>query len=398
MRNLLFVIITILLVSCDKNVDNIKTPLIVNSKLTGDLQSGAIELFKQSVLTEDAYKNVIISPLSIQYAIGMAANGASGVTLDELMKVLGAPSEQLKDVNANLKAITSNIIGESKNYKIGISNAVFFDASKFQMNDNYKGVLTDAYQSKLQQLNFKEVDNSLKEINSWVSEKTNGRIPKVLDNIQDDEFMFLINALYMKATWDQPFDDRATYAAEFKDSKNAVHPMQLMNQRADIAYYKSDAEKTIVMPMAGGKLEAVFILPEQLGVIDYISQMSTAGVTKMTENAVKRDLMIGLPKMELLMKYDLKNILQDMNIKTAFGEQADFTKMGTATNQIILTRALHDVFMKMDESGMEGAAVTTIGVGVTSLPEYVGFDRPFVMLVYEKATGAYLFMGKVEKP
>ncbi|MFZ1357642.1 MAG: serpin family protein, partial [Saprospiraceae bacterium] len=96
MRNLLFLLFAIILVSCDKNVDNIKTPLIVNSKLTGDLQSGAIELFKQSVLTEDADKNVIISPLSIQYAIGMSANGASGVTLDELMKVLGAPSEQLK--------------------------------------------------------------------------------------------------------------------------------------------------------------------------------------------------------------------------------------------------------------------------------------------------------------
>ncbi len=92
MRNLLFLLFAIILVSCDKNVDNIKTPLIVNSKLTGDLQSGAIELFKQSVLTEDADKNVIISSLSIQYAIGMSANGAYGVTLHELMKVLGAPS------------------------------------------------------------------------------------------------------------------------------------------------------------------------------------------------------------------------------------------------------------------------------------------------------------------
>ncbi|MBK7604815.1 MAG: hypothetical protein IPI15_14805 [Saprospiraceae bacterium] len=99
---------------------------------------------------------------------------------------------------------------------------------------------------------------------------------------------------------------------------------------------------------------------------------------------MKRDLMIGLPKMELLMKYDLKKYSSGYEYQNSLRRTSDFTKMGTATNQIILTRAFHDVFMKMDESGMEGAAVTTYWSRVTSLPEYVGFDRPFVMLVYEK--------------
>ena len=109
-------------------------------------------------------------------------------------------------------------------------------------------------------------------------------------------------------------------------------------------------------------------------------------------------MIIGLPKLELLLNYDLKEILKDMGVTTAFSDNADFTKMGTASNNILLTRAIHDVFMKMDEKGIEGVAVTTIGVGVTSMPEYVGFEKPFVMAVYDKTTGTYLFLGKIEKP
>jgi serine protease inhibitor len=98
------------------------------------------------------------------------------------------------------------------------------------------------------------------------------------------------------------------------------------------------------------------------------------------------------------MHYDLKNILQKMGITDPFNERAKFETMGTASGKILLTRAIHDVFMKVDEKGMEGAAVTTIGVGTTSMPPSIYFDRPYMMVVRDRATGTYLFMGKIEDP
>lgn len=387
------------MIACGKKEEPIIiTPGVVDAKLTEGLQTGAVDLFKQAVRTEDAAKNVVISPLGIQYAVGMAANGASGATLDEMMKLFGTTSDQLKNVNSNLKGLKTNLIGSSKDYTLGISNGIFFDPFKYQMAAQYKANLTEAYNPKFQELNFAQEDASLKTINDWVATSTEQRIKKVLENIQENEFMFLINALYMKATWVNPFAPEATFEVDFTDSKSETHRVQLMNQRKDIAYYKTEDEKAIVMPLGEGKLEAIFILPQKSNVIDYIGQLDNGKLKKMIANAVAQDLMIGLPKTEMLLNYDLKQIMKDMGIETAFSDSADFTKMGTASNKILLTRALHDVFLKMDEKGIEGAAVTTIGVGVTSMPEYVGFDKPFVMVVYDKTTGTYVFMGKIEKP
>ena len=394
--------IAVSVISCNTAKDNIDlnpgTPSKFDGKLTEGLQNGAVEIFKQAVKTEASDKNVIISPLSVQYAVGMAANGASGNTLEEMMKLFGTSSDKLKEVNSNLKAIKEKIVAAGKDYTVGIANGVFFDGSKYQMAGNFENILMNDYSAKLQQLNFNKTDESLKAINGWVAANTEQRIQKVLEEIQDNEFMFLINALYMKASWDKPFETEGTRNVTFKDSKDAAHSISLMTQRSDISYYKTEEEKAIVMPLSGDKLEALFILPQKLNVIDYIGTLSTTGVQKMITNAAKQDLMIGVPKTELTLKYDLKPILQDLGVKTAFSEAADFTKMGVASNTILLTRALHDVFFKMDEKGIEGAAVTTIGVGVTSLPEYVEFSKPFVMIIKDKETGAYLFMGKVEKP
>jgi len=398
---ILFLAITMSFVACESAKDALKDPItpgIVNGKLTGGLQSGAVELFKQSVRTVPSDQNVIISPLSIQYAFGMAANGASGQTLDEIMRVMGATPDQLKDVNSNLKGLKEALAGSSKDYNLGLANGVFYDISKFQMSSSYESTLNDVYQARLQQLNFNDVERSVESINAWVASNTEQRIRKVLDGIQDNEFMFLINALYMKASWDKPFPVETTFDSKFKTSDESERNIQLMNQRDYISYYGSDDEKAIVMPLSGGKLEALFVLPGKLNVISYINTLSKDHIEKMYANAVAKDLMLGLPKTELLLKYDLKAIMQDMGIRTPFSDAADFTKMGVADGKIVLTRALHDVFMKMDEKGIEGAAVTTIGVGTTSMPEYVGFGRPFVMIVRDKATGAYLFMGKIEDP
>lgn len=394
--------IAVSLISCSTAKDNVElTPEVpgkYDGKLTQGLQSGAVDIFKQSVKTEASDKNIIISPLSIQYAVGMAANGASGATLDEMMKLFGTGSDKLNEVNSNLKALTGKIIGKGKNYTVGISNGVFYDASKYQMAGAYENILLKDYSAKLQQLNFNKTDESLKTINGWVADKTEQKIQKVLDGIQDNEFMFLINALYLKASWDQPFEAEATRNIDFTNSNGLTHVISLMNQRSDISYFKTDDEKAIVLPLSENRLEAVFILPQKLNVLDYINSLNDEQIKKIYSNTKKQDLMIGLPKTELTLKYDLKPILEDLGISTAFSNAADFTKMGVATNKILLTRALHDVFFKMDEKGIEGAAVTTIGVGVTSLPEYVEFNKPFVMVIRDKETGTYLFMGKVEKP
>lgn len=389
------------LASCQTSKDIIPSATkegIYNKEMTKDLQDGAVDLFKQTVKMGAPNKNIVISPLSIQYAFGMAASGAKGETQDQILKILGGSPGHLKDINSNLMSIQTKIASQDKDYYLTVSNGLFYDDTKFDMSGSYSKAVKDMYQAKIKKLDFKNVNESVKTINDWVAENTQQRISKVIDNIQSEEFMFLINALYMKASWDQPFEPTLTQNSKFTTSNKVEKEVPMMRQRANIAYLSNDDVKAIVMPMGGGKLEALFVMPLRTDVYNYTSAITSSGLDKMYAEAQVRDIEIGLPKVEMKQHYDLKDILSKMGVTLPFSKRADFTAMGTATGNILLTRALHDVFMKMDEKGMEGAGVTTIGVGTTSMPEYVGFDHPYLMIVRDKATGTYLFMGKVEDP
>jgi serine protease inhibitor len=189
-----------------------------------------------------------------------------------------------------------------------------------------------------------------------------------------------------------------THDSKFTTSTKVEKEVPMMSQRGNIASYTTDDESAIVMPMSNGRLEALFIMPNKTDIYNYVSSITASKIDRMYNEAKVGDIQISLPKVEMKMHYDLKNILQKMGITDPFNERAKFETMGTASGKILLTRAIHDVFMKVDEKGMEGAAVTTIGVGTTSMPPSIYFDRPYMMVVRDRATGTYLFMGKIEDP
>ena len=389
------------LTSCQTNKEIIPakpSDQVYNKEKSKGLQEGSIDVFKMTVRSEEPNKNVIISPLSIQYAFGMAANGASGETKEQILKLMGSNAGTLGDINNNLKAIQDKISGQDKDYSVSVSNGIFYDGSKFSISDTYEKVVKDMYRVSIKKLDFNKVDQSVKTINDWVSANTQQRITKVLDNINQEEFMFLINTLYMKAGWDKPFVPEMTHDSKFTTSTKVEKEVPMMSQRGNIASYTTDDESAIVMPMSNGRLEALFIMPNKTDIYNYVSSITASKIDRMYNEAKVGDIQISLPKVEMKMHYDLKNILQKMGITDPFNERAKFETMGTASGKILLTRAIHDVFMKVDEKGMEGAAVTTIGVGTTSMPPSIYFDRPYMMVVRDRATGTYLFMGKIEDP
>lgn len=386
--------------STKENLDDNKPPVTIDGRTIEGLQLGAVDIFRQFVHSSPEDDNVIISPLSIQYAFGMAANGASGSTLDEIMRLVRAPASDLQQVNTALKDIMHNIAADDKDYTVSVSNGVFYDPNKFRFNGTYEKSLLDQYNAELLQSDFDDRGATVKAVNKWASDHTRQRIQKVLDDVNEGEFMFLLNALYMKASWDKGFAAELTAKQNFTTSKSLQNQVDMMTRHEPAILHRSDDEVAVVIPMGNGRLEALFILPKHEGITAYIDQLSRDKIEKLYGKGEVTDMYLKLPKTELLLHYDLKRVLVDMGIVLPFSSTADFTKMGSASGRINLSRAMHDVFMKMDEKGMEGAAVTTIGVETTSAPsaEEVSFDRPFVMIVRDKDSGNYLFMGKIENP
>ena len=400
----IFLFSLLTLISCSKSVlvDKPGQPVSagkISHENTQALQQGAIDLFRQSNKQAGSNSNVIISPLSIQYAIGMADNGARGKTLAQLMSVNGQTGADLEGLNEQLAYLYNQLIRTKAGLKMSIANGVFYDGNKFTIKDSYFESLDKFFAAEKSKLDFNDKEKSLSVINGWVSNKTNGRIEKVLNDITPDEFLFLINAIYMKADWDKPFPAELTRDMDFTAADGTVHRTPFISNRLTTGYTRSDEAATIAMSMGNGTLEALFIRPEKREINDFIATVfDQQFIDRQAENARQSDIMLYIPKFKIKQHFDLRAILQRMGISEPFTDHADLSGIGGNPGEVYLTRALHDVFMQLDEKGIEGAAVTTIGVGTTSAPPTVSFDTPFLLVIYDKETKTNIFIGKVANP
>jgi len=122
--------------------------------------------------------------------------------------------------------------------------------------------------------------------------------------------------------------------------------------------------------------------------------------TKLVSDQLQESrLLLKLPKFEVKYKRELSTDLKAMGMPRAFDmNNAQFQKVGNAGGNIYLTRVIHDTFLKIDEKGAEGAAVTTVGFGVESVPPTIIFDRPFLLVLRHVETGIPIFIGKISDP
>jgi serpin B len=157
----------------------------------------ALELFQRSV--EDAEKeNMLISPLSVMLALSMTANGATGETKAQMEEVLGL---SVKELNEYLYSYIHSLPSDDK-AKFGVANSIWFRdglevlPSFLQKNADYYGAA--AYQSAFD-------DATVKDINNWVEENTDGLIEKMLDSIDASTVMYLINTVLFDAKWQKEY-------------------------------------------------------------------------------------------------------------------------------------------------------------------------------------------------
>ena len=132
----------------------------------------------------------------------------------------------------------------------------------------------------------------------------------------------------------------------------------------------------------------------------FIAELSANQFQQITQGLRPGRILLSMPKFEVTYKALLNTPLKQLGIEQAFDpNRADFSRLGDAAQgNLFLTKVLHKTFLKIDEKGAEGAAVTSIGVGVTSLPPVLFFDRPFLFVLREQATRSIVFVGKLENP
>lgn len=357
----------------------------------------AVSLFQAST-SESKNQNVLISPVSIQLALAMTANGADGQTRDEMEALLGG-GFSLAELNEYLYAYTSGLPSGDK-AKLQIANSIWFrdDESRLtverdflQTNANYYGA--QAYKAPFD-------SKTLADINGWVKAHTDGMIDRILDEIREDAVMYLINALVFDAQWSQVYPKEAIHDGTFTNLSGENRTVEMMHSE-EHRYLDDGKAVGFVKDYAGGSYSFAALLPrEDVDIYDYIAGLTAEDLLHTLESAETGLVIAAMPKFTCEYTLHMQDLLADLGMPSAFSSgQADFSKMASSSRgNLYISDVLHKTFLSVDELGTKAGAVTKVEMsdGGAPMPNtVVTLDRPFVYMILDNATSLPIFIGVV---
>ena len=365
-------------------------------------------------------KSFIYSPLSITYVLGMVNDAATGETEKELEQTLGFHEGGIKAVNEYCKKLIDGLPKVDERVKLNIANAIFLNKN-YTLKSQFGQDMQTYYDAKAEALDFSS-PQTLSLINSWCSDKTNGMIPTILDEVNPNMMSYLLNAIYFKADWASKFDQNNTREETFA-KENGSTELPMMHQNVLIQYLNNDIFSAVKIPYGSGLWNMMVLLPEEgkttddvinhfatcglSGVEGLICQITEDNIATMKKNYFSPyEVDLKLPRFETSSDTDklgieggLVGLMKNMGINLAFDSYfAEIPNMCEVPVYIAMMRQKAKI--KVNEEGSEAAAVTVAGmIEMSAMPmEYpkatFHANRPFVYVIQEASSGVILFVGK----
>ena len=402
MKKIYSILLAISLLSCTsenspnlpaKDAKPIQMSAAMEKKVTQDNDFG-LDLLKNTIVISEE-SNVMVSPLSVSIALGMVWNGAKGQTQTEIGNTLKMKDLTSKELNEYYKTMQSSLLTIDPSTKLSIANAIWYREG-FEVKSDFLKINSDNFNAYVKELDFSK-PWALDTINNWCSKSTKGLIPKILDEIPRDEVMYLMNAVYFKGIWRDQFDKSKTISANFTNDLGKDIKVNMMTKNNTFAYNSDDFAQYIDLPYGNKAFSMTIILPNKtLTVNDILSRLTAQNLKSTLKEMSEQKVDLKLPRFKIENSFKLNDPLISMGMPLAFNEYlANLT--GIADKKLFISEVIHKTYITVDEEGTEAAAVTSIGVGVTSMPQYIDFNvnKPFLFFIREKSTGIILFMGKV---
>lgn len=362
------------------------------SSQNADVTDFAIRLFKAS---NENGKNTLISPLSVLCALAMTANGAEEETLAQMEEVLGMTTDEL---NLYLYSYMKNLPQGDK-YKLSLANSIWFtEDERFTVNQDFLQTNADYYGADIYKAPFDK--QTLKDINNWVKQNTDGMIPEILDQIPPEAIMYLVNALAFEAEWSEIYEKHQIKDGEFTKEDGTKQDVKFM-YGSEGTYFEDEKATGFMKRYKGGKYAFVAMLPnEGVSVSEYIASLDGESLNALLANPQYATVRTSIPKFETEYKVEMSDILQDMGMTEAFDMyDADFEGLGTSTGgNIYISRVLHKTFISVGEKGTKAGAATIVemndgAAAEPTEPKEVYLDRPFVYMLVDCENNIPFFIG-----
>ncbi|TLU97922.1 serpin family protein [Dyadobacter luticola] len=391
-----------LLLGCtdDKNPspDLIVNPVTIPANIADGTTSFAFNFLHNLQQTQPAQDNLFVSPLSLHIALGMLLNGSERETADEILKTLEMQGVSVADLNNAYKTLVNDLPVADSRVSLGLANSMWY-RSGFQVENNFQNILRDSFNSDITGLIF---DNAAKDkINQWASDKTNGKIKKVLDEIDENKVMFLLNALYFKGDWKSQFDSKQTVEMPFNLEGGGTKSVKMMNVKSTFPATFNNTFSAVKLPYSSGQFSMTLLIPYGQNTIDgVLAEMTASKWREVSAEMRDRNVKVGLPRFKLDYSAKLNATLEKMGINKIFSSSAQLGKINK-NEHLVVDFVKQDAYLGIDEQGTEAAAVTSIGIDVTSVsPDENRYicDRPFGLIITENTSNTILFMGRIKNP
>ena len=401
---LVFLISVITVSSCEQSDPIEKEPkkIVLHKKSAEILEADkafGFELFREINSLSDE-ENIMISPLSVSYALGMTYNGAAGTTLEAFDEVLHFEGLTTEEVNESYKDLMDQLVHLDDQVEFSIANSIWYRLG-FQVLAEFIQTNQDYFNAAVKEIDFSDPE-TVNVINQWIENNTNGKIKDMLDFIPAEAVMYLINAIYFNAQWKYEFIKEETYEGDFNLADGTIHQADFMRVSGDFAYSSNEDFSAVELPYGDSTFSMVVLLPSgENELSDLVAQLDVAHWDSWFDNTSLNGVQVDLPKF----KYGFKSLLNDplinLGLGVAFSGGADFTRINPA-GDLFISRVIHQTFIDVKEEGTEAAAATIVEVSFTSsevpVPILFKANKPFLYIIKENSTGAIIFIGKVGKP
>lgn len=360
-----------------------------------------VELFKKAAAaSEDEEENVVFSPVSAMSLMASLSQAADGETLKQIEKAIGKDDE----------FFTLLMDGYCRSLNADKETARVHSANSFWMRDEEgRLAVTDEFLAKCRYLDTQVFaapfdKSTVKDINRWCSDHTDGMIDEIVDRISPDAVAYLINALTYENRWLVPYEKEQLRTGIFTDASGNSQKAEFMYSDEN-RYFEDELAQGFIKPYKDG-FSFIAIRPRDGVTTDeYISRMAGEKLRKLINEPQQITVSVGIPEFSNEGFTDLVPVFESMGMKDIFDSgRADLTRMGTSSRgNIFIGAAFQKAFIEVNSNGTRAAAVSVAeakdGCAMVDIPKTVILDKPFIYIIADDSQleGLPLFMGTVEK-
>ncbi|XP_039242480.1 serpin B6-like [Pipra filicauda] len=356
-------------------------------------------------------QNLFFSPFSISSALFMILLGSKGNTEAQITKVGLLSLNKAEDAHNGYQSLLSEINDPNTKYILRTANRLYGEKT-FEFLPSFLESSQKSYHAGLEPTDFMNAwEDSRKQINGWVEERTEGKIQNLLAEGVLDSLtrLVLVNAIYFKGNWEKQFNKVGTAERPFQINKNETKPVQMMFKTDifNMTYIGDLQTKILELPYVGNELSMIILLPDAI-------QDGSTGLERLERELTYEKLIdwispemmkstkvrVSLPRFKLEEDYDLKPILSRMGMPDAFDlGKADFSGMSSGS-ELVLSEVVHKSFVEVNEEGTEAAAATAyriVGGSPMIIPDFTA-DHPFLFFIRHNKSSSILFCGRFCSP